>query len=345
MKKRTIITAMLATMILSGCSNGAGENEESTTSLPIAAWGDNLGSVSKPTETSSTVSSTKYYLNTPSGEGVNTTPPEVGGTIQDENGEQHNLVPETGAQMENRADISQVYINGSFFDINNDIKVSEVIACVASDANGEMWNCPSGNESISDDFEFRFIGRGWGMPIVYNVEKKDDDEDTDSSEETEETRETAVMQDYLYIEAVKDGEIVKDWIEAKQTSTEPFEYDFTVYDKEGYKIKAIGDKVTNDRKLEPHIPVVFAGDVVVGQAKEEATEALGDGYEIQVACEDTISVEKSFIYSFYKTDEATLMIKYACDEYLDEDDKPVHVFTEDGGWYVNSVILFRNTMD
>lgn len=199
-------------MLISGCSgqeNSEGSVTESS-ELPIDASNNNMGGVEIPGKyvepSIDPEIAPDIELNIPTGAAVAKTPSKTGGTHM-VGGKKYNLVPETGVKMPSATDLGSVYINGMFYNILN-VKVSEIISQSTGAIAGETWTCPQENEVIPDDFGFSFSGKSWEMPIVH-VETNEDG-----------TEETSLMQDGVFLEVLKDKELVTEWVEPKPVNWE-----------------------------------------------------------------------------------------------------------------------------
>lgn len=121
-----------------------------------------------------------------------------------------------------------------------------------------------------------------------------------------------------YVEIVdKNGKPISDITEMFDSSKMLDEEYMKNYDYAGYSVKSIIARGNKDESSS----VMTAGGIELGKIKQQAIRELGDGYEIR---------NGQYLYSCYKTNDTTLMVRYAYDDLI--------------GWWVETVYLFRNSL-
>lgn len=287
----------MAVLLLSGCEQREETSSGETSSLPINVANSNYSVESE------VVSSSSDYdypdipeepLFTPAKDSLLRTTMAEGGSLRIDN-KNYNLVPEYGVKMPNGTNLSTIFLQGFFYDIT-DIPVKDFFTNV--DLYGarikDNLETIALDEGTPTDLQFAFQG----FPLVTG---EGEDEDI-----------------CCYVEIVdKNGKPISDITEMVDISKMLDEEYMKNYDYAGYSVKSIIARGNKDESSS----VMTAGGIELGKIKQQAIRELGDGYEIR---------NGQYLYSCYKTNDTTLMVRYAYDDLI--------------GWWVETVYLFRNSL-
>ncbi len=277
-----------------------------------------------------------------------------------------------GVKVRDDIKLNEVSIGGKIYDINQGMQVKEFCKEYGLSSNGGVAIDTPYKYTDGDDDKYRFDT--WFTFNCQPIFK-------------EEPNSFKVKQgiDYTYTLYSKDGEVSEETetihnalsLETAKKKDDSGKKEYILRDNEEDPIRAIATTVpvrvslleTQDTlgntaeqgvyeelhtMMNAQLQVVFAGGVTAGQTKEEIDAYLGKGleYKFQIDQEphnDNYEPD-DYLFSYYKSNDATLVIAYALDKGIDftkhgsspEKTTIKTSYTKNNGYYAKNVMLFRN---